>query len=357
MDHSPMSAAPERDPTLAKDSTPARDPTLAPLQIAKHAGLFLLTFASTTFAGMVWQNELDLLHIGKGLPFSLALLFILSCHEFGHYFAARHHGIRTTLPYYLPFPTFDFPGIGTLGAVIRIRQPLSSRRALFDIGVAGPIAGFIASLLVLMWGFTHLPSTDFILAIHPDFDFSVGHGAVNPGEMLTFGNTLLYGFMQHTFAPSGAFVPPMWEMYHYPFLLAGWFGLLVTTLNLLPAGQLDGGHILFAMSSETHGIISKITTFVLLFVGVAAILPDALYALRIFQNESLGVMNSDWFRKYFWSGWLFWAVFLIAIRVYSKSEHPPVQDYTQLDGKRVILGWFSAIIFLLSLTPAPVFFQ
>jgi membrane-associated protease RseP (regulator of RpoE activity) len=306
---------------------------------------------------MIWRNETDLLRVAKGLPFSIALLFILSCHEFGHYFAARRHGIRTSLPYYLPFPTLDYPGMGTLGAVIRIRQPLTTRRALFDVGVAGPFAGFAASLLVLAWGFTHLPSAEYILAIHPDFDFTALHGAVEPGQMLTVGNTLLYDLLQRALAPGGDFIPPMWEMYHYPFLFAGWLGLLVTTLNLLPAGQLDGGHILFSVSPATHKIVSRVTTVALLFLGLTAVLPEAFMALQIFQRESMELANTLWFRKYFWPGWLFWALFLIAIRAYSKQDHPPVEDYAALDGKRLILGCFSAIMFILSFTPAPVYFQ
>jgi len=194
-----------------------REAELSTPQILKHAGLFTATLITTMVAGMLWQNKTDLADIGVGLPYALSALFILSCHEFGHYFAARRHGVRVTLPFYIPLP--PVPGMinfGTLGAVIRTREPIPGRLALFDIGIAGPIAGFIAAIFILAAGFMTLPGESFLLAIHPDYDFALGASAsAEHGLSLRFGSTLLYEAMQFLFAKSGAYVPPMSEMYHY----------------------------------------------------------------------------------------------------------------------------------------------
>jgi membrane-associated protease RseP (regulator of RpoE activity) len=142
-------------------------------EIAKHLALFLLTLLTTTIAGMVWQNEYDLSKFSVGLTYSLSLLFILSCHEFGHFFAAQNHGIRVSLPYYTPFPPIPWIiNFGTMGAVIRTREPITTRKALFDIGIAGPIAGFIASILILIVGFVTVPEKEFLLGIHPNYVLS-----------------------------------------------------------------------------------------------------------------------------------------------------------------------------------------
>ena len=167
------------------------DPELQPLQISKHVALFLVTFLTTTIAGMLWQNEIDLANLWIGLPYAFSALFILSCHEFGHYFAAKYHHVRVTLPYYIPLPPIpQFINFGTMGAVIRTRQQIPNRKALFDIGIAGPLAGFVASILVLIYGFMTLPGHDFLLGIHPDYDFTLGASAsAGDGLTLTFGKT------------------------------------------------------------------------------------------------------------------------------------------------------------------------
>ncbi|MDH7514835.1 MAG: site-2 protease family protein [Bacteroidota bacterium] len=314
-----------------------------------------MTFLTTLVAGMLWQNETDLIFIGKGLPYSLSLLFILSCHEFGHYFAARRHGVPVTLPYFIPLPPVSIIGFGTLGAVIRTRKRVESSKALFDIGVAGPIAGFIASMLVLAVGFMTLPGPEFILGIHPDFDFTIESvPGLPPGSVLTFGKPILYGVFADLFARPGAWIPPMWEMYHYPFLITGWFGLFVTAMNLLPVGQLDGGHILFALSPKLHRLVARVVFMSLLWFGGMGMLPDFL---RLIGLESYAVLLVDNFSNYyavFWSGWMIWAVFLAFV---VKLDHPEVVDYQELDPSRRILGWFSLAIFAFSIIPAPIFFQ
>ena len=136
---------------------------------------------------------------------------------------------------------------------------------MFDIGVAGPIAGFFASLLVLTYGFLHLPSTNFILSIHPDYDFTLNASATAHGVSLAFGNTLLFSALQHLLTnPSMQFIPPLSEIYHYPFLCAGWFGLFVTALNLIPMGQFDGGHLIYTMFGKYHQRIARISSILLL---------------------------------------------------------------------------------------------
>lgn len=331
-----------------------RTPELAPTQIAKHAGLFLLTLATTTMAGMLWQNELDLTKISIGLPYALSAMFILSCHEFGHYFAAKYHDVRVTLPYYIPLPPLpQFINFGTMGAVIRTRQQIPTRKALFDIGIAGPLAGFVASVLVLAYGFATLPGKEFLLGIHPDYDFALGASAsADPAYALTFGRTILYDLMQELFSPAGAYIPPMTEMYHYPFLITGWFGLLVTALNLLPAGQLDGGHITYAMFGSRQHIIARITVGALFVLGIMGLLP-AIMQLMGYGQQAVAFMEAVGnYEALFWPGWLFWA---ILITVIVKVKHHEIPDIEELDPRRRILGWISFVVFILCVSPAPLY--
>ncbi|MEN8193112.1 MAG: site-2 protease family protein, partial [Bacteroidota bacterium] len=139
-----------------------------------HLLLFGISLVTTIIAGMEWisptPGPYSLLELTKAVPYSLSILFIIGVHEFGHYFAARFHHVDTTLPYFIPFPPIaGFLNFGTMGAVIRTRSVVMNNRAMFDIGVAGPIAGFVASIIVLIYGFTHLPGVEYLLAIHPDY--------------------------------------------------------------------------------------------------------------------------------------------------------------------------------------------
>lgn len=302
-----------------------------------HLLLFAVTFITTTIAGMEWTTgsmgpyEFD--SLAKGLPYSLSILFILGTHEFGHYFAAMYHRVKATLPFFIPFPPIPgFFNFGTMGAVIKTQSPIRNNKAMFDIGVWGPISGFIACLIVLIYGFTHLPGIDYILSIHPDyFSPQYGKGGVN----LIFGNTILFDFLKKTFTNPNQFVPPMSEIYHYPYLCVGWFGLFVTAMNMIPVGQLDGGHIVYSMfNKKTHEIIASISMVALVVLGVTGIL-DSIRGL----NLNIG-----------WSGWLFWAVILyFVIRV----KHPPVHEFAKLDKKRMLLGYFALLILVLSFSPTP----
>ncbi len=337
-------------------ATPVREERGSKTKIFLPVLLFLVTVVTTTISGILWQNKIDLLLFERGITFSVSILFILSCHEFGHFFAARHHKIRTTLPYYIPLLPLPGMGIGfgTMGAVIRIKEPFRSRRALFDVGVAGPIAGFVASLIVLAWGFTHLPGREFLLDIHHDYDFALGASRSAPaGESLAFGSTLLYTFLGRVLPHPGAYVPPMTEMYHYPFLITGWFGLFVTAMNMLPVGQLDGGHVAYAMFGERQGIVAKITTSLVLLSGLMGMLPIVGFIPGL-EGMAHGFFSRfPWWNSIFWSGWLIWAILIFTV---FRINHPYVPDQEPLSPGRMVIGWLAFLIFLLSITPAPFLF-
>jgi membrane-associated protease RseP (regulator of RpoE activity) len=295
--------------------------------------LFVFTFFSTTLAGVGWLNKdpfnLDNFHYG--LKYSILILFVLSCHEFGHYFAARIHKVKVTLPFYIPFPILFLNPFGTMGAVIRMKSPSRTRKALFDIGIAGPVSGFIASVLVLVWGMTHLPPYDYIYTVHPEY--------ISTGIPLTgfsFGNTLLYwGLGKLLTASPNVFLPPMNEMYHYPFLCVGWFGLLVTALNLLPVGQLDGGHIAYALLGNKHKIIARLFFGFTLGLGLLGL-------LQFFGIEALA--------NYGLFNWLVWAILMFFV---IKVDHPPMYDPEPIGLKRQMWGLFALFMFVTSFTPVP----
>lgn len=302
-----------------------------------HILLFIATFITTVIAGVEWTTGLEgpyefsaLLY---GVPYSLSMLFILGVHEFGHYFAAKFHKIKSTLPFFIPIP--PIPGMinfGTMGAVIKTKSSVRSNKQMFDIGVAGPIAGFFASMGVLIYGFTHLPGVEYILQIHPNY-FSPSYGTT--GVHLEFGNNLLFIILKSIFTTKSQFVPPMSEIYHYPYLCTGWFGLFVTAMNLIPVGQLDGGHIIYSMfGGKKHQTIAGITLSILIILGVLGI-------IQLFVNLGFNIG---------WNGWLFWALVLFFI---IKMKHPEVSEFKTLDVKRQIWGYFSILIFILSITPIP----
>jgi len=304
-----------------------------------HTTLFLLTFITTTLAGVQWlnKNPLELTNFTSGLTYSLLLLLVLATHEFGHYFAARHHGVQTTLPFFLPFPSFLglFP-FGTLGAVIRLRSAIPSRKVLFDIGSAGPIAGFVISLAIAIYGFLDLPPKEYLYTIHPEF----AQMETIPEGGLAFGNTLLYFMFSKLLVPEGTFVPSMHEMYHYPFLCVGWFGMFVTAMNLIPTGQLDGGHITYAMFGKQYHRIAQMALVILVIMGLAGFLP---------------AMGIDF--HYGWTGWLFWAILLILFVKAFKMARPVLEDETPLDDRRMMVGWLCWLIFIGSFSITPFTLQ
>jgi membrane-associated protease RseP (regulator of RpoE activity) len=293
--------------------------------------LFILTFFTTTVAGVGWLNKdmTDLANFKYGLPYSIILLLFLLAHEFGHYFAARYHKIRTTLPYFIPAPPMFVNPFGTLGAVIRIQSPLYSKKSIFDVGISGPISGLIVAFTLLIIGIITLPGKEYLFTIHPDYR----NLETLPTTGFSFGNSLLFWGISQLSSSQG-YMPPMNEIYHYPFLCVGWFGLLVTALNLIPVGQLDGGHILYALvGHKLHKKIAKYFFVFLVALGVTSLFPF------------IGP-------KYFLStaGWLLWAAILFFV---VKLEHPDIPDETPLSQGRQILGWLMLILFLLLFTPVP----
>ena len=232
-----------------------------------------------------------------GLAFSITLMTILLAHELGHYFACRYYGIDASLPYFLPFPS----PIGTLGAFIRIRSPIFTRRALFDVGIAGPLAGFVVLVPALVIGIG---------------ESKVIHGIANRGDLI-FGIPAIQRIFEWIIFPH---VRPADILLH-PVARAAWVGILATALNLLPIGQLDGGHILYAFAGRRHKLLSRIFVVALLPLG--------------------------YFYSYTW--WI-WAalLFFFALR------HPVIYDITPLDKSRVALGLAALAIFLLTFTLTPL---
>jgi membrane-associated protease RseP (regulator of RpoE activity) len=315
--------------------------------------LFLLTFFTTTVAGVQWvgKNAFELTNLPYGLPYSFSILFILGVHEFGHYFAARYHRVKVTLPYFLPFPpTPFFLNFGTLGALIKTKAIVPSRKAMFDIGVAGPLAGFVACIIVLTLGFLTLPGPDYILSIHPGYDFSAQATNESGGLGLEFGRTILYSSLSWLLTdPAKQFVPPMSEMYHYPLLCVGWFGLFVTAMNLIPIGQYDGGHLIYTLFGEKHRVIARTSFIVLLVLGLPAVLDAVLRTILSYFVQDLPAQIIP-LAQYSWTGWFLWA--LISYYVI-KLYHPPVPDESPLDQSRVIIGWLALIVFVVSFSFAP----
>lgn len=310
-----------------------------------HLFLFLATLFTTTVAGVGWvgKNPLELENFSYGLEYSLLLLLFLSAHEFGHYFAARYHNVDTTLPYYIPFPgTFlgDMINFGTFGAVIRVRSQLPSRKVTFDIGVAGPLAGFVVCLVILIIGFATLPGIEYLQQIHP------GYPNVDAPQLeLAFGKTLLYAGLEALFANPSGYVPPMTEMYHYPMLIVGWFGLFVTALNLLPVGQLDGGHLTFGMfPKRVHKLIGIVTTVALALLAI----PELLVSFILDESAS------EWLEPFVVNGGSTWTVWVLLILLVIRFRHPPVPDERPIGRARMLIGAVAFVIFILSFTPSPV---
>lgn len=282
-----------------------------------HALLLLLTLLSTTVVGagmaadfanhrptdfgaglygyvLMWHHPGYLL---SGLPFALCLALILLSHEMGHYLTARYYRVNVTLPFFLPAPTL----IGTMGAFIRIRSSVPTKRAMFDIGIAGPLAGFVALLAPLAVGVS-------LSQVVP--------GIALKGD-LVFGTPLILRAFEWLQFPGVSAD----DLYLHPVARAAWAGLLATALNLLPIGQLDGGHILYAIVGERLKLLS--------YIFIAALIP-------------LGI--------FFAYSWLVWALLLFLIA----RRHPVIPDDRPLDPARRRLAWVALAILILSFMPSPV---
>lgn len=338
-----------------------------------HVLLFSLTFASISWACATFAIDpsmyeeiatsgnfflAQLRFMGVGVPYAVLLTLFLLSHEFGHYLAARAHGVVATLPYFLPMPLVPF---GTLGAVIRVRSPILTRRALFDIGVAGPIAGFVVALAYLIIGTASMPGIEAVYRIHPEYEALRSL----PDWGVHFGGFLLLEIVRAVFTPSHGFFPPSNEIYHFPFLAIGWFAMVVTSLNLLPIGQLDGGHITYAMFGEKQKYVGRWFARFMLFVGlgfIGSLLLDATRAASpdpIFQflQKIFGPAMElvDRYAPWWFTGspiWLFWS---LIVRFLVRVEHPPVPDVEPLDRRRMIIGWLAIAMLILTFSYTAIY--
>lgn len=247
--------------------------------------LFFLTILSTTFVG--------------GPQYSFAIMTILLAHEMGHYAMSRRYGIPASLPYFIPFPLSPF---GTFGAIIKMRGVIINKKALFDIGVAGPIMGFLVSLPFIVIG----------MKLSKIQRMAEAHGFIRLGDPYLFKivQKLLYGEL-----------PSNYDIVLHPFAYAGWVGLFVTALNLLPVGQLDGGHVVYAIFGAKSRVVYLMTTVFMLL-------------LSFFYNP----------------GWLALVILLI---IFGMRHPEPYDMETEIDGKRKLLAILILMIFILSFTPSP----
>lgn len=324
-----------------------------------HTFLFVATFVACMYTGVMWVrtpfiDPNDYRNLGIGFEYAFLLMSFLLVHEMGHYIAAKFHKVNCTLPYFIPFPPNPLAPIsfGTMGAIIRMRDKLPSRKALFDIGAAGPLAGFILCFAYFIYGLNHLPTIDYLYQIHPNYI----HGSIDSNGLF-LGNTLFYQWSLDLFVPKGAFMPPLNEIYHYPYICIGWFGMFVTALNMLPIGQLDGGHITYAMfGDKMHKKIALITWWIITIIGIGGTLQMLVDILSFPSGydflDQIGYLIiptllkiKSIFPLFFqgWAGWIGWSLitmFLIKLR------HPPVEDNENIGLVRMLLGWITLIIFI-----------
>ncbi len=262
-----------------------------------------------------------------GPYFSATLMGILACHEAGHYVTGRLHGEEVSLPYFIPLP----PGIslGTLGAVIGMKRPIHDRRTLFDVGASGPIAGLVVAIPLLVIG---LSMSEV--------------GPVEPGSSLE-GNSILYALLKY--AVFGRWLPGDGvDVQLHPMALAAWVGFLVTAINLMPIGQLDGGHIVRAALGDRHETWSGRFNVALPLVGL--LVGGVMYETA--RGAGRGVWDAMWYAKDGLIPWLIWAVLLGIMRQRAGEYHPPVGE-APLDRKRRIGAIIMLVIFVLIVTPVP----
>jgi|TARA_B100001964_G_scaffold92571_1_gene103891 Zn-dependent protease len=337
LDHS---STPEGVPTLDQLTTSDQQPTElsygrarasgnhGPPRIRMNIVLFVLTFTSSIYWGFIqyqqfYSEELRSVLTSNpfeapsallgGLPFGIAVIAILLAHEMGHYLTCRHYGIEASLPYFLPLPPPNLiPTLlpGTMGAVIRIRGAITSRRALFDIAVAGPIAGWVAALPILAYG---LSQSRVVSTIEIE----------TSGLYLTLGEPLLWGPMSRFFGPE---IGPAQDLVMHPLAFVGWFALLITAMNLLPVGQLDGGHLLYSLVPQWHRALSFTVLILMFFAG---------------------------FR--FFPGWILFAVIVSVLFIMGGLGKPrPIDDGQKLGATRIVLTLIALAIFVTSFMLIPV---
>lgn len=297
-------------------------------EILKRAlPLFALTLLSMFWVGAQWAGA-DVSREGlgvlwRGYTFALPLMAILLAHELGHYFAARIHGVDASPPYFIPMP---FTLIGTFGAVIRMREAIAKRDALFDIGAAGPLSGLLVAIPVLTYGIATSP----IEQLDPS------------GSYLVEGRSLLYlGLLYGLKGP----IPEGFDVMLTPTALAGWAGLLVTMMNLVPVGQLDGGHVAYALFGLRQNLYSRRVRAALLII---ALLVGGFSAAQAWlAGAEPAVIGEGLLAGVHWCVW--WVVLTLMARM-SKGEHPPVEAGELTRGRRM-LAWTTLMLFVLLFMP------
>jgi membrane-associated protease RseP (regulator of RpoE activity) len=313
---------------------------LRPSRAWVNVALFGLTLLSVLVTGGLYGYEGNLPTDGigwlrvvaSGWPFALSMLSILLAHEFGHYFAARHHKVAVTLPYFIPLP-YPLSLFGNLGAVILLKSRPTNRRVLLDIGVAGPLAGFVVAIPILLYGLLTSPVQPIPAALPQ------GQGLILEGNSIVYVLAKLAAFRQLLPIPADYLgLPPSLYMLRYYLLgipaplggsdvllnqvaWAGWAGLLVTGLNLIPVGQLDGGHALYVLVGERARRLVPIVLGVLILLG------------------------------FFWWGWFLWAAIISAL---GRAHAEPLDQITELDPPRKALAVLALILFVLVITPVPL---
>ncbi len=399
--------------------------------------LFLLTLVSTTLAGAEWiyggsffysNNPLGWDEFWGGLHFSIPFLLILTTHEFGHYFTARYHNVKVSLPYYMPF-WLGFLGtfsIGTMGAFIRLKERVKSLKKTFDIGIAGPLAGFVIALFVIAYGFTHLPPKTDIFNIHPEYElfgadfenyvydvdtfflktdiakinpkaasnYSADTIRIGPSYQLGvhMGSNMVFSFAEQFLVPEEEQdrIPNPNEMFHNPYLLAGFLALLFTAINLLPIGQLDGGHVVYGLFGKKNHRRIALGSYILLLIysglgtGVFGLFNPfdlsqemvdiliAFFAYAAFLYYLLGKTELSLQQKLMISlgiiaiqeflllsipgieGYGGWMLFAFFIGRFLGVYHPASEIEEPLSMNRKILGWIALIVFIISFSPQPL---
>lgn len=301
--HGPMSNG-LTPPAVQQEAWAAAEEGEEKTHFALPVLFFILTIFTTLLAGS-YQEGGDPLHrpgdLVKGMPFSFTLMAILFVHEMGHYVTSKYYGVKTTLPYFIPGPWAPF-GIGTFGAFIRMRSPILRKNALLDIGAAGPIAGFVVSIAAVAVG---LYSSKIV-------EIEEGNA------LLRLGDPLMFNFLAYFL---GKVPPAGYDVALNSVAFAGWFGLFVTSLNLLPIGQLDGGHIAYALLGRKQRFLSIGMVVILIILGATG-----------------------------WAGWYVWAV----LTSFLGLHHPPIIDEdVPLDLKHQLIGWGSILLFIVTFMPVP----
>ena len=285
---------------LKDDSYGFKQPERPKVKVLTPLILFCITFTAVLFAGAFQYGVnpfTDPAEAYKGLPFALTLIAILLSHEMGHFLMSKHHDVVATLPYFIPAPNI----LGTFGAFIRMKSPIPDRNALVDIGAAGPLSGFVVALPALIIGIKMSPLVSL---------------TANTGFKL--GDSLLVSLISFLVRPG---IPAGYELGLNPIAFAGWIGMFVTAMNLIPIGQLDGGHIAYALFGRWYHLIARAALIALVVMGIWG-----------------------------WEVWLFWALIILILGM----GHPsPMNPYQPLDTKRKFIGVLAMIILIITFIPVP----